>query len=101
MFMPLVLVRRQRLLLRKVCGIGRSAIPGCARGFSMQPARWRAVTVEKILRQKISSGVKSQLVARFDRDGNGSVSATEFLNKVVSNPMATLYAFMPSNVCLS
>lgn len=59
------------------------------------------MTVERILRQKISKGVKSQLLARFDHNGDGTVSATEFINKVVSNPMATLYAFMPSNVCLS
>eukprot|EP00892_Ulva_mutabilis_P004449 jgi/Ulvmu1/2376/UM130_0009.1 len=59
------------------------------------------LTVERILRQKISKGVKAQLLQRFDRNGDGVVSSTEFLNKVVANPMATLYAFMPSNVCLS
>lgn len=63
--------------------------------------RHRAVTVERILRQKISKGVKGQMLARFDRNGDGTVSAAEFLNKVVANPMATLYAFMPSSVCLS
>lgn len=57
--------------------------------------------MERILRQKISRGVKAQLMHRFDRNGDGVVSSTEFLNKVVSNPMATLYAFMPSGVCLS
>lgn len=57
-----------------------------------------AVTVEQILRQKISKGVKEQLVKRFDKNGDGKISPTEFIHRVVPNPMATLYAFRPSNV---
>ena len=56
--------------------------------------RARAVTVERILRQKITKGVKTQLIKRFDKNGDGKVSAKEFLDKVVANPMATLYAFV-------
>jgi Ca2+-binding EF-hand superfamily protein len=54
-----------------------------------------AVTVERILRQKITKGVRSQLLKRFDKDGDGIVSTKEFLDRVVANPMATLYAFVP------
>ena len=54
------------------------------------------MTVERILRQKINKGVKAQLIQRFDKNGDGSISSKEFLDKVVSNPMATLYAFMPT-----
>lgn len=53
------------------------------------------VTVERILRQKITKGVRRQLIKRFDKDGDGIVSSKEFLDKVVANPMATLYAFVP------
>jgi Ca2+-binding EF-hand superfamily protein len=57
--------------------------------------------VERILKRKISNGVKEQLVKRFDDNADGMISTTEFINRVVPNPMATLYAFRPSNVCLS
>ena len=52
------------------------------------------MTVERILRQKITKGVKARLIKRFDRNGDGKVSGKEFLDKVVANPMATLYAFV-------
>jgi Ca2+-binding EF-hand superfamily protein len=55
----------------------------------------RAVTVERILRQKIARGVKQHLIERFDKDGDGKVSGKEFLDKVVANPMATLYRSLP------
>lgn len=92
-----------------VCGIDipltcallfKSHVPAQPWGIAEGGSR-RAVTVERILRQKISKGVKEQMLARFDRNGDGTVSAAEFLNKIVANPMATLYAFMPSGVCLS
>jgi hypothetical protein len=54
-----------------------------------------AVTVERILTQKISKGVKEQLIRRFDNNGDNTISTGEFLKKVVPNPMATLYAFRP------
>jgi hypothetical protein len=57
----------------------------------------RAVTVERILRQKIARGVRDRLVERFDRNGDGKVSGKEFLEKVVANPMATLYRSLPDS----
>ena len=57
-----------------------------------------AVTVEQILKQKISKDVKKQLVKRFDKNGDNKISPTEFISKVVPNPMATLYACRPSSV---
>ena len=58
------------------------------------------VTVEQILKQKISKDVKKQLVKRFDKNEDGKISPAEFISKVVPNPMATLYAYRPSNVSI-
>jgi hypothetical protein len=60
-----------------------------------------AVTVERILRQKISKGVKEAVMKRFDKNGDGTVSTSEFLSKVLQNPVATLYAFLPGSIVLA
>ena len=76
-----------------VCLLGRRALAGHLAPRRQHVGVRRAVTVERILRQKIARGVKEQMLKRFDRNGDGSISPSEFLGKVVSNPMATLYAF--------
>lgn len=54
--------------------------------------------MESILKQRIGQSVKENMIARFDRNGDGAVSINEFLDRIMPSAVTTLYSFLPGNM---